>query len=138
MRHLFRAFALFNALEIATRHGPPADRSLQNSDECAACSGTGTLLMCDGCDRSYHFTCTEPPKNEADGPPEGEWFCTVCQSQRLPATHLPRGLFASLKTIANAKNPVAFHLPADLRNFYEGVRTGEDGEYEEPLPSKAK
>ncbi|KAL9614619.1 MAG: hypothetical protein Q9167_000907 [Letrouitia subvulpina] len=118
-------------------YGNP-DGDEKNSDECAACSGTGTLLMCDGCDRSYHFTCAEPPKNEADGPPEGEWFCTVCQSQRVPTTQIPRGLFASLKTIANAKNPVAFHLPADLRNYYDGVRTGEDGEYEEPLPLKAK
>jgi len=28
-------------------------------------------------------------------------------------------------------NPVAFHLPKDIRNYFDGVSTGEDGEYQE-------
>lgn len=29
-------------------------------------------------------------------------------------------------------NPMAFRLPRDIRNYFDGVTTGEDGEYQEP------
>ncbi|KAL8681570.1 MAG: hypothetical protein Q9186_002310 [Xanthomendoza sp. 1 TL-2023] len=88
-----------------------ADGEGLNSDDCSACGGPGELLCCDGCTRAYHFTCIDPPK---DSLPDGE-----CLAR---------------------KTPTAYNLPRSLRNYYEGVITGEDGEYEEPgaPPSKAK
>lgn len=36
------------------------------------------------------------------------------------------------------KNPRAFRLPERLRDYFEGVKTGPDGEYEEIVSAAAK
>lgn len=41
------------------------------------------------------------------------------------------GLFAALLFHVQKKTPNAFCLPEDLRDYFEGVQTGEDGEYVE-------
>ena len=41
------------------------------------------------------------------------------------------GLFAGLKQNIRFKDPTAFNLPRDIRNYFEGVKTGEEGEYED-------
>jgi hypothetical protein len=65
-----------------------------------------------------------------------EWYCNVCLFSRQPTTTSGRGLFGELITLLEKKNPVAFHLPKDIREYFEGVRTGAEGEYEEGPPPK--
>ena len=61
-----------------------------------------------------------------------EWFCNVCRTNRdiarLPAHD---GSFAQMLEKLDAKNSSAFRLPGPVRDRFEGVRTGVDGEYEE-------
>ena len=49
--------------------------------KCVVC-GSGEcddeLLLCDGCDVSYHMFCLEPPLNSL---PPGEWRCPRCVAQ---------------------------------------------------------
>ena len=40
--------------------------------------------------------------------------------------------------ILQKKNPSAFNLPKDIREYFEGVRTGTEGEYEEGILQKPK
>jgi hypothetical protein len=38
--------------------------------------------------------------------------------------------------LVEKRNPSAFHLPFSIRDWFEGVRTGPEGEYEEGNPPK--
>jgi hypothetical protein len=59
-----------------------------------------------------------------------DWFCNACRSVRSSvAVH--SGAFGSLLERLDSKNSSAFRLPAAIRDYFEGVRTGVDGEYEE-------
>lgn len=61
-----------------------------------------------------------------------EWFCNVCRVHRDPA-RLPThgGTFAVMLEKLDARNSSAFRLPGHVRDRFDGVRTGPDGEYEE-------
>jgi len=105
-----------------------------NNDFCSSCSGSGFLLCCDGCDRAFHFTCLDPPLNQNAALDE-PWFCYICHARKEPGERPPRGLFSVLAETIGKKNPTAFYLPEDIREYFEGVRTGEDGEYvDAPVP----
>lgn len=78
-------------------------------------------MCCDGCINSYHFSCLRPPLDPAH-PPEGQWFCPAC------CTSAPlKVLLDGLKNTTQR----GFQLPAETRNYFEGVRTGPEGKYEE-------
>ncbi|KAL1969739.1 hypothetical protein VTN77DRAFT_8292 [Rasamsonia byssochlamydoides] len=94
---------------------------LENNDTCRQCGGIGQLLCCDGCVNSYHFSCLNPPLDPAN-PPEGEWFCPSCVTRR--------SFGALLKNLERAPQR-DFQLPAGVRNYFQGVRTGQDGRYQE-------
>jgi hypothetical protein len=66
-----------------------------------------------------------------------EWFCNVCLTARLPRVD-EGGSFGSLLANLERKNPSAFHLPKDIREYFENVKTGTEGEYEEGPPPKTK
>ncbi|RDW65219.1 hypothetical protein BP5796_09911 [Coleophoma crateriformis] len=103
-----------------------------NDDYCSACGGNGDLVCCDGCVRSFHFKCVDPPMNQ-DALPD-EWFCYSCLARRdgrLPAAD---GVFGILQSFMERKNPTSFHLKKDIREYFEGVKTGADGEYEDAAP----
>lgn len=95
---------------------------IDNSDICGECGTPGDLLCCDGCDRSYHLTCLDPPLNEV---PSGSWYCSKCSVRRPVGT--------LLSNLDNLKQK-DFALPQGIRDHYTGVRTGERGRYEETLP----
>lgn len=110
---------------------------LDNNDFCTACGGNGEILCCDGCVRAFHFSCLDPPM-KPENRPRGEWFCHVCVSRREPQPNRPRGLFAHLMSILDKQYPVAYHLPEDVRHYFDHVLTGEDGEYVDSSLLRAK
>ena len=59
------------------------------------------------------------------------WFCNVCNVLRNPLTKSDSGPFGELLQNIEKRNPSAFHLPKDVREYFDGVRTGTEGEYEE-------
>ena len=105
----------------------------ENRDYCSACQGSGYLLCCDGCDRSFHFTCLDPPLNENASELDEPWYCYICVAKRpISATQpekVSHGLFAPLLNDLNTQNPKNYELPKDVRDFYEGVGTGKLGEF---------
>ncbi|KAK9238135.1 hypothetical protein V1525DRAFT_342265 [Lipomyces kononenkoae] len=106
------------------------DPTRYNDDFCSACGGMGRFLCCEGCPRSFHFTCTDPPYDE-DNLPEGSWFCRSCYVKRHPLPLRRRGLFSELMDQMDKRNPSCFSLPRELRERYEGVTTTEFGEYQD-------
>lgn len=105
------------------------------TDVCTACSGSGSLVLCDGCPRGFHFTCCDPPIHPGTQPddlPE-HWYCSRCaqfHTEDEPEKG-PKGIWTELKKNMKVRNTSAFHLPAEVRDHFEGVTTGEEGEYEE-------
>lgn len=69
-----------------------------------------------------------------------DWYCQECFYAKFPTRHEEySGAFAGLLNILQKRNSSAFRLPKDLRAYFEGVKTGIDGEYEEIVPAaKAK
>ena len=66
------------------------------------------------------------------------WFCYVCAAKREPLPKPARSLFSSLFTDLVKENPKAYELPYSVREYFEGVKTGDEGEYEEAVTQKAK
>ena len=108
-----------------------------NDDYCSSCGGNGDLVCCDGCTRSFHFKCVDPPMIEGGALPD-EWFCNDCISRRQPRTKDEDGIFGSLLSNLYRRNPSAFHLTKDIREYFVGVKTGTEGEYEEGGVQKSK
>ncbi|KAI0191450.1 hypothetical protein EV127DRAFT_480391 [Xylaria flabelliformis] len=108
-----------------------------NDDSCYACGGNGELVCCDGCTFSFHFMCIDPPMDQGHIP--DEWFCNECQIRyHPPLVNEHKGIFGALATSLQRKNPRAFRLPESIREHFEGVKTGAEGEYEEAVPPKPK
>ncbi|EFX00425.1 phd finger domain protein [Grosmannia clavigera kw1407] len=109
----------------------PVNSLDENDDYCASCGGSGELVCCDGCTRSFHFNCVDPPLQEGSNLPD-EWFCNVCASKRNPAAlghH--QGVLGPLLNLIEKQNSSAFSLPDHVRDRFEGVKTGAEGEYED-------
>jgi hypothetical protein len=66
------------------------------------------------------------------------WYCNACNVSRNPQASDDAGAFGSLIAQLEKKNPSAFHLPKDVREYFEGVRTGGEGEYEDGPVAKPK
>ncbi|KAI0841565.1 hypothetical protein F5Y06DRAFT_293265 [Hypoxylon sp. FL0890] len=117
-------------------NGAPNNQD-DNDDSCYTCGGNGELVCCDGCNYSFHFLCIDPPMDEGHMP--DEWYCNECKHRYYPpfgGEH--KGALRSLFTVLERKNPRSFRLPEDVRDLFEGVRTGPEGEYEEIAPPKPK
>lgn len=100
--------------------GTSREDGLENNDYCRQCKRSGSLLCCDGCINSYHFSCLEPPLDPAHLP-EGQWFCPSCQM---------RNSFGSLvKNIELGEQD--FQLPVNIREYYQGVQSGKGGVYQQ-------
>jgi len=114
-----------------------------NDDYCSSCGGNGELVCCDGCTRSFHYICTDPPIDKDQNLPD-EWFCNVCNfkdinknSEKYFRSDKPNA-FDVLLSKVHRRNPQSFGLPKDVRDRFENVKTGADGEYEEVIPPKPK
>lgn len=63
------------------------------------------------------------------------WFCWDCMVKRDPSlVGQHKGPFGALLTNLDKRHAKAFMLPRKVRDYFEGVRTGADGEYEEFIP----
>lgn len=144
------SFRIYRTIKIPphpfeTRHSFPnltsnADSLIQdeNDDYCSSCGGNGVLVCCDGCTRAFHYKCIDPPMSE-DALPDSAWYCNVCDSKvNPPMVDDESGSFGLLLAHLHRKNPSAFHLPKDIREYFDNVKTGAEGEYEEPVQPKAK
>lgn len=79
----------------------------ENDDFCSACELPGVLICCELCPKSFHFTCCDPPLEEA---PEDEWYCRECFSKLHPPI-MNEGVFGKLLFELEKLNPKEFKLP---------------------------
>ena len=110
------------------------DQDSNNVDYCLSCGGNGELLCCDGCEAAFHFSCLDPPEHQNGH--VGPWFCNKCQEKRNPQPVPSNGLFAHLEATVQKKNPQAYQLPEKTRVYFENIKTGEEGEYDESVEVK--
>lgn len=114
----------------------------ENNDFCSACGGSGFLLCCDGCDRSFHFSCLDPPLNEDASELNEPWYCYICVAKRpISSEHpekLQRGVFAPLFSGLKKRNPSTFLLPEWLRDYDQHVYTGKNGDFTESVHPKTR
>ncbi|CEH13777.1 PHD Zn-finger protein [Ceraceosorus bombacis] len=119
-----------------------ADHQEPNNEHCETCAGSGHLLCCEGCTRSFHFACLNPPldidEKPATSTPNGvatnastdeAWYCNVCRALRRGKQRKAKGLFGSLLQKLDSENPSDFVLPADIRGHFKGVTAHPDGSY---------
>lgn len=86
-----------------------------NHDLCDACGGQeGDLLCCEGCPRSFHLLCLDPPL--ASVPTTGDWFCPACVGRTRPSARSdgPASLLAPLLAGLDELNPQTFSLPRSM------------------------
>ncbi|ORX38375.1 hypothetical protein BD324DRAFT_578261 [Kockovaella imperatae] len=136
------------------------DQDIPNQDFCSACRGTGKFLCCDGCPRSFHFMCLEPPFKIDELPQEETWYCKKCRAERVsgeaqtpaelwqsrdvasPARNRdPRPIpmvFRQLVKRVEEENPTQFRLPNDIRQFFSGVGTDGKGNYFDAEETRTK
>lgn len=108
-----------------------------NNEFCETCNGVGHFICCDGCPRSFHFACINPPMDIDElpttvGDSEDKWFCNACKAQRgrkQGRAKAPKGIFRPLLQFIEDENPTIFSLPQDIRNYFKGVATASDGSY---------
>ncbi|KAK4903396.1 hypothetical protein LTR27_000327 [Elasticomyces elasticus] len=115
----------------------------ENNDFCSACGGSGFLLCCDGCDRSFHFSCLDPPLNEEASELNEPWFCYICVAKRPVAIEQPdkqpqRGLLAPLFSSLKKQNPSNFALPLEIRDYFESVQADANGNFIEAVHSRTR
>lgn len=103
---------------------------------CDACHTPGSLICCDDCERSFHFTCLNPPwdleKLPAGMDHDAPWSCNMCHARK--AGHRPRNkgssrLLQPVLTCIQNQNPREFHLPSELQRYFKGVEADAGGTY---------
>lgn len=125
-------------------HVPPPsppltlDGKSENHNYCNSCGAAGFLLCCDGCERSFHFTCLDPPLTADASELDEPWFCHTCIVRRDGPNKAAQGLFSGLLNNLEKRNPVNYTLPANIREYFDGVATGKDGKFAEPTNAKTR
>lgn len=111
-----------------------------SDDFCSACGGAGELVCCDGekCTRSFHWTCCDPPLVKEDVPDDQPWYCDGCKPRERPIDDYPETCFQELLFELDKICPQSFSLPLGIREYFENVKTGTEGEYEEVQQAKPK
>ncbi|EOR04972.1 hypothetical protein E3P89_00395 [Wallemia ichthyophaga] len=120
--------------------------TLNNNHEwCDACGGEGRVIMCDGCDSSFHASCFDPPMDmgEVELGEDAAWYCRTCahaKSQSHPHSNSnstqPSHWVGQLCHARDTSNPTSFSLPVGIRNYFVGVETAHDGSYSTSNDSK--
>ncbi|ROT35905.1 hypothetical protein SODALDRAFT_53895 [Sodiomyces alkalinus F11] len=112
-------------------NGVPSNTD-ENDDYCSACGNVGDLVCCEGCTSSFHFECVDLGQGD-ELPPE--WFCYPCRSKTEVARE-QGGPFGQLLSRLDRTNPQAFKLPNRIQGYFDGVKVGVDGDYEEIVAAK--
>ncbi|KAK8854692.1 hypothetical protein IAR55_003431 [Kwoniella newhampshirensis] len=115
-----------------------ADVEVPNQDFCSACRGIGRFLCCDGCPRSFHFMCLEPPLRIDELPDEEIWYCKKCRAQKEKDLKPIPSIFKSICKKIDEENPAQFRLPQELRTYFVGVATAQRGEYVDADETRTK
>ncbi|XP_061075789.1 lysine (K)-specific demethylase 5Ba [Conger conger] len=78
------------------KRGPPATSivDLYVCQVCGSGSSEDRLLLCDGCDDSYHTFCLVPPLSDV---PKGDWRCPQCLTQECSKTTVAFGFEQAYK-----------------------------------------
>lgn len=92
-----------------------------NNEFCSACSGSGSLICCEACPKSFHFTCADPPIDEHDVP-DDKWFCNECKAKTNPIEgekHITAvtGIWKRLIEKMDGVNPRVFTLPKRIKSL---------------------
>lgn len=58
------------------------------------------------------------------------WLCNICKAERQPVEQ-KQGAWGPLLMQLERSNPAAFMLPDEVRDFFDGAKTNEFGEYVE-------
>lgn len=69
-------------------------------------------------------------------PPEGEWLCATCRARHHRQEPQSRGFFGRLLNNVDDANPKAYAMSSYIRNYFEGVKTGEEGEYQDVVVNR--
>ena len=68
---------------------------------------------------------------DTDNPPDDQWYCPQCTARQHYRRNETTGILGRIVRRVEEINPKAFNLPFDIRDYFEGVKTGDEGEYEE-------
>jgi hypothetical protein len=68
---------------------------------------------------------------DTNNPPDDQWFCPRCVARRSYGQVETSGVLGRIIRRIDEINPKAFNLPFEIREYFEGVKTGDGGEYEE-------
>ncbi|CDK28923.1 unnamed protein product [Kuraishia capsulata CBS 1993] len=117
-------------IEPRTQQNANGEATKDNDDFCSACGHLGIFLCCEGCPRSFHFVCCDPPYDEGNLP-EGSWYCRECLAKRRAPPKHNVGIFSKLMNQAEIRNPASYRLPKKIRELYEGVSSSKTGEYQD-------
>lgn len=124
------------------------DNNKENEDFCSSCHSSGIFLCCDTCPKSFHFACCNPPLDPTTLP-DGDWFCDECKFKQWVKNndlnlsekklrskyimdHMDTSgyqLFGSLLFNLERRNPTQYQLPMLLKNTFDSVYSGAQGEY---------
>lgn len=81
------------------------------------------MIMCDGCDNSFHASCFDPPMDMGELGEDSEWYCHVCiQNKHRP--RYPSRWVDQLCFGRDVSNPKSFSLPVGIRNYFVGGECG--------------
>lgn len=79
--------------------------------------------------------------------PDDAWHCAACVSQRSFGARIGVGeaalqrqafAFAAFVSTLEKSNPREFALPARVKTYFDGVKSGPEGEYEDIQPPPVK
>ncbi|EKD18370.1 uncharacterized protein L3040_006756 [Drepanopeziza brunnea f. sp. 'multigermtubi'] len=125
-------------LRSPTGNGGTVAQDGENDEFCSACGGCGGLVCCDGCTRSFHSNCIDPPLSDDAVDKSPDWFCNACEYKKHGPYEEVGGIWGPLIADFADTNPRSFHLPQSIREYFVDVKTGPAGEYEEIIPPKPK
>lgn len=99
-----------------------------NNDNCESCGFDGIVVCCDSCPKVYHpLECLDPP---VDYTAEQTWYCNECLERQNPTAERALGMVTSLDSEMNKVNTKLFLVNEELREYFEGVKTRHDKDYE--------
>ncbi|KDN48150.1 hypothetical protein RSAG8_03166, partial [Rhizoctonia solani AG-8 WAC10335] len=128
-----------NVTELGGDHETDGQHSNNAACECCSLQG-GHLVFCDGCPRSFHLLCLNPPLDELK---EETWYCQTCTAKRnniKPTPHKYKletstkrvnvhNLFDDLMYNLTCDSPKVFALPEDIRTHFKDVIASNAGTY---------